>query len=80
MKYLKITWVDHFSESKWLDKDDIKDWVKKETALMCTSVGVISYEDKKVVVLSASYDGRDFYGENMCIFKKDIIKREPLST
>lgn len=77
---VKITWQDHFSDSNWLDVDEIKEWIKKDVLKNCTTVGVISYEDDLVIVVSASDDGRGDFGENMVIFKKCIIKRETLST
>ena len=78
MKYTKITWEDHFSESSWKHKDDMKEWANSRTKKHCITVGTITFEDKDKLVLSASFDGEENYGENMCIIKKNIVKTEEL--
>jgi hypothetical protein len=79
-KLERVEWRDHFSDSSWMDRDEITVWVEKHASTMCVSVGTVTYEDRDKLVVSGSVDGGDNYGENMCIFKKDIIKRELLST
>jgi hypothetical protein len=71
-KYTTILWEDHCSDSAWKNKNEIKLWATKPT--ICTTTGEITYEDKKVIVLSASFDGDEAWGESMCILKKNIIK------
>lgn len=70
-KYIKIKWLDHKSDSSWKTKSEIKTWASKN--LLCETIGRITYEDDDVIVLSASFDGEDNYGESMCIIKKNII-------
>ena len=72
LKYKTIKWRDHHSDSSWKNKDEIISWAKSPR--ICTTKGIVTYEDDKVVVLSASYDGEDSYGENMCILKNNIVK------
>jgi len=72
LTYKTIRWLDHESKSAWLDEKELKEWATKRT--VCTTKGWVTYEDKDVIVLSASFDGDDSYGENMCILKKCIIK------
>lgn len=71
-KFKKIRWLDHYSDSSWKTLKELKTWATKPT--ICTSMGWITYEDSKVIVLSASFDGDESYGENICIIKKNIIK------
>jgi|TARA_R100000501_G_C2594472_1_gene93444 hypothetical protein len=79
MKYYKITWKDYFSAPEWKDKEALSKWVKKEDeGEHCTTVGVISYEDKDVVVVSASFDGQESYGDSIAIYKSCIVKKKPL--
>ena len=69
-KYVKIKWRDHFSDSSWKTKNEIKKWATSST--LCISRGEITYEDDKVIVLSASFDGDESWGENICILKVNI--------
>lgn len=71
-KLKKIKWRDHFSDSKWMTKKELKVWATKPT--ICTTIGYVTYEDKTVIVLSSSFDGDESWGENMCILKQNIIK------
>lgn len=71
-KIVTIRWIDHKSEGTWKNKKELKEWASKP--LICTTVGKITYEDKNVIVLSATHDGEEDYGENMCIMKKLIVK------
>ena len=71
-KYITLRWLDCFSDEDWKTKEEIAKWVKENK--LCTTIGEITYEDKNVIVLSASFDGEDGYGENMCILKSCIIK------
>jgi len=70
-KYKKIQWYDHFSDSRWKSKEEIAEWASKPS--ICTTVGEVTYEDNDIIVLSASSDGEENYGEHMAIFKKNII-------
>lgn len=72
MKERKIKWRDHHSDDSWKTKNEIAIWAK--TPRICTTKGVVTYEDKNVIVLSASFDGEESYGENMCILKNNIVK------
>ena len=72
LKFRKIHWLDHYSDSSWKTEKEIKIWATKPT--ICISKGWVTYEDKKVVVLSASFDGDESYGENICILKNNITK------
>lgn len=71
-QYKTIKWLDHFSDSEWQTKREIKNWASKP--LICKTKGIITYEDKYVIVLSATKDGNGRYGENMCILKSCIVK------
>lgn len=71
-KLVTIKWRDHFSSSSWKTKKELEEWAKKPC--ICTTTGEVTYEDKEVIVLSASHDGDESYGENMCILKKNIVK------
>lgn len=71
-KVRTIRWQDHVSDSRWMSIKEIATWVSKPT--ICTSKGIVTYEDSKLIVLSASFDGEDSYGENICIMKKCIVK------
>lgn len=73
-KYTTIKWMDHHSDTSWKDKKEIKEWAT--TPIVCTTIGEITYEDKDVVVLSASFDGDNEYAENMCILKINIVDRK----
>lgn len=77
-KLKTIYWLDHFSDSAWKTKAEISEWVKKKT--ICVTTGEVTYEDKDLIVLSASYDGVDAYGENMCILKRNIVKNDRTKT
>lgn len=70
-KYTTIIWNDHHSDSSWKSKKEIQEWATKKNP--CTTTGELTYEDKNVIVLSASCDGDNNYGENMCILKKNVI-------
>ena len=72
-KYTTILWLDHKSDSSWKSKKEIQEWATKNS--LCETVGEITYEDEDVIVLSASFDGDDEWGENMCILKVNIIKK-----
>ena len=78
-QFYKIEWTDHFSDSSWKDKVEIASWVKEDIKHNCTTVGIITYEDDKIVVVSASFvkglNKDDSFGENMAIYKNNIIKR-----
>jgi hypothetical protein len=67
-----IHWRDHHSDDTWKSLDEIKEWATKPK--ICTSRGILTYEDDEIVVLSSSDDGEGNFGENMCILKKNIIK------
>lgn len=71
-KYKIIKWLDHHSDSAWKTKKELETWAKKPN--ICTTRGEITYENKNVIVLSASFDGDESWGENMCILKKNIVK------
>lgn len=71
-KYKTIRWRDHFSDSSWKSEKELSSWATKPT--ICTSKGWVTYEDKNVIVLSASFDGEESYGENICILKNNIMK------
>lgn len=68
----KIKWIDAESRSQWMSKKEIAEWVKKLKP--CTSVGTITYEDRKFIVVSGSFDGEENYGENI-IIPKSLIKK-----
>ena len=70
--YKTISWEDHFGDSEWQTKKEIKKWASKP--LICRTKGIITFENKKVIVLSATFDGHGHYGENICILKKNIVK------
>lgn len=72
LKYKTVKWLDHNSDSAWKSKEEIAEWATKQT--ICITKGVVTYEDKNVIVLSASFDGDESYGENMCILKNNIVK------
>lgn len=76
MNITKISWKDHTSDSSWKTIEEIKEWVNNPT--ICITVGFITHEDDEVVVLSASFDGDESWGENMMIYKHSIISREEL--
>jgi hypothetical protein len=69
--YKTIKWKDHFSNSEWQTKKEIKLWASRP--VICITKGIITYEDKNVIVLSATTDGHGHYGENMCILKNNIL-------
>jgi hypothetical protein len=71
-KYTTIRWLDHFSDSSWKTKSEIEKWATKPN--ICVTTGEITFQNEKVIVLSASFDGTDGYGENMCILKANIVK------
>lgn len=71
--YKQIRWRDHYSDSSWKSKKEIAEWATKST--ICTTKGIVTYQDKNVIVLSASFDGDESYGENMCILKNNIVKQ-----
>ena len=71
-KIKKVKWLDHSSIASWMSKKEIKDWAIAPT--ICISYGEVTYEDSQVIVLSASHDGGENYGENICIYKVCIIK------
>lgn len=71
-KYQVIKWIDHYSDSSWKTKKEIEKWATSPT--FCVSRGEITYENDKVIVLSASFDGDESYGENICILKVNIVK------
>lgn len=75
MQYYKITWTDCFSESTWKDRKEIEEWAKENFNKQCTTIGYITYEDKNLIVVSASSNAREDYGEHMAILKPNIIKR-----
>lgn len=75
MKIYEIRWKDHFSDSSWRDEDDIKEWVTKHKKKFCTTVGRIIYQDDDILVMCASDDGDDSYGDLMAIYKNHIIKK-----
>ena len=72
MKYKTVRWFDHFRDGSWKTLEDIKEWATKP--IPCITKGWVTYEDKNILVLSASFDGEGSYGENICILKKDIIR------
>lgn len=78
-QYYKIEWTDHFSESAWKDKTEIATWVKEDIKHICTTVGMVTYEDKNILVISASVvnglGNEGLFGENMAIYKTNIIKK-----
>lgn len=76
-KYYKVTWLDHFSESEWKSKSEIAEMVEDRRD-PCITVGEITFENEEMIVMSASYDGDDNYGDHMAIFKNCIINRELL--
>ena len=76
MKYYKITWIDHFPLPDWSTKKEIKEWALRKKKECCVTVGTISYEDDDVIVLSASFDGDDSFGDSLAIRKSDIIKKK----
>ena len=71
-KFTTVRWLDHNSDSAWKTPKEIEAWVSKPT--ICITKGWLTYEDSKVLVLSASFDGDESWGENMCILKINIIK------
>ena len=71
-KIVTIKWVDHHSNSSWQTIKEIKEWATKPQ--ICITTGTITYEDKNVIVLSASFDGEEEWGDSMCINKKLIVK------
>jgi hypothetical protein len=71
-KYVTINWRDHHSDDSWKTKSEIKKWAIEPR--ICTSRGQITYQDRQVIVLSASFDGQENFGENICIIKKNIVK------
>ena len=75
---LKVTWKDHFSESRWMDKYEIEEWVEESKKELCTSIGEKVFEDDDLIVLSATDDGGGNKSDLMGIYKNDIIKSEPL--
>lgn len=72
LKFKTIYWDDHWSDSSWKTPKEIKEWVTKIKP--CVSKGWVTYEDRKCIVLSASYDGEGSYGENISILKSNIVK------
>ena len=78
MQYYKITWTDHFPLPEWSLKEDIEKWALEKKGQHCVTVGVITYEDKDVVVISASFDGDENYGDSLAIAKVDIVKRKKI--
>jgi len=72
--YKTIRWHDHFSDGTWRTIKEIAVWAKKRTP--CVSIGEVTYEDDEVIVLSASFDGEENYGDNVCILKGNIVKDE----
>ena len=74
----KITWWDHRSDSSWLDTEQIKEFAKDSSRSVCSSVGMITYEDANVIVVSSSEDGEGGYGENICLLKSAVIEIEEL--
>lgn len=78
MQYYKIEWTDHFSESSWKTKEEMKEWASKTKQNVAVTVGAVSYEDDDIVVLSASFDGESVFGDNMAIFKTNIINRKKI--
>jgi len=75
-KYEIIKWKDHFSQSSWRAKEDMKRWATDN--VVCTTIGENTYEDKDVVVLAASNDGTGDYSETMCIIKMNIVNRKKI--
>ena len=74
----KITWWDHRSDSSWLDEEQIKEFARESSRSVCVSVGVVTYEDHNVMVVSSSEDGEGAYGENICLLKSAVIEIEDL--
>ena len=70
-KFIKVKWQDHHSDSAWKNEKELKEWATKP--FICVTKGWLVFEDKNVLVLSASFDGEDSYGENMCILKVNIV-------
>jgi hypothetical protein len=71
-KFRTIKWEDHHSDSSWKNSKEMAIWASKPN--ICTTKGWVTFENKNVIVLSASFDGDESYGENMCILKKNITK------
>lgn len=71
-QYRIIYWDDHHSDSSWKTENEIKEWATKRKP--CVTRGWVTFENRKCIVLSASFDGDNSYGENMCILKANIVK------
>ena len=71
-KYITVRWEDHNSDSSWKTLKEIKEWATKQKP--CITKGWITFEDQNTLVLSASFDGEESFGENICILKKNIVK------
>ena len=78
MKYEKITWLDHFSESEWKDLKEVEEWAEERAQHPCVSTGTVVYETDILLVVSMTFDGEENYGDHMAIFKNCIIKREEI--
>jgi hypothetical protein len=77
---VRVEWEDHTSLGGWQTQDDLK----KETVVGCVSIGYLTKEDEKVMVLSGTYDTKYADGRghdvNHChiILKTDVKKVERL--
>ena len=75
-KTYRVTWKDHFSDSSWKDDKEIKTWVEECKKELCSTIGAVVYQDDEVIVMSASKDGGDSYGDLMCIYKNHITRKQ----
>jgi len=73
--YKKIIWEDHFSDSAWQSREEIREWVLSRRKTLCVTIGEITHEDEDMVVVCSSFDGDDRYGECIGIFKGTILER-----
>lgn len=70
-KFVTIYWQDHFSDSSWKTEKEIEELIKKQKT--CISKGWLVYENNEFIVLAASFDGEESYGDTISILKKNIV-------
>lgn len=72
-----VRWKDHFSESSWKSPEEIEEWVEENTE-PCTTRGTVVFQNRYIVVFSATDDGGGNYGDLMAIYKNCIVSKRRL--
>jgi len=68
-----VVWYDHYSVEGWHEQSElVKDSSADADGMMCVSVGILAYEDDKIVKLSTTVSTDSGIGDLMCILRPTI--------